>query len=150
MKLRPVTEQDSENIIKWRNDPRISKFFFEKITFTLKGHKKWFKEYLKRLDREVYFIIEKEGTDIGTISIKDIKDGRGEVVRVLIAPEFQGKGHGCKALNKLSEYAKNRGISKLYVFIYNHNISSRHSFGKAGYRFIEEKADRCLYEKELR
>ena len=113
MKLRPVTENDGPQIVKWRNDPRISKFFFQKTTLTLDGQKEWFKGYLTRSNREIYFVIENDGLDIGTIGVNDIKDGAGEVTRLLVDPEYQGKNCGFQALKQLDEYVKKKRGAKI-------------------------------------
>lgn len=149
MILRPVTERDSEKITTWRNDPTIKPFFFEKSEFTIEGHLAWFRKYKERLDHEIYFMIIHEGAEIGTVSIQDIREARGEVCRLLISPELQGKGYGKLALDRLTEYARQRGLTKLYAHIYSHNQASRRSFEKSGFRFVRESSDRCYYEKNI-
>ena len=105
-----------------------------------------FQNYMTRLDREIYFIIEVEGQGVGTVSIADMVDGKGEVVRFLVAPEHQGRGYGSEALRLAVGYAAEQGVDSLYANIYEDNAASRRSFEKAGFEHLRTEAGICYYE----
>ena len=39
--LRPMTEKDTENIVRWRNEAFVRENFIYQKPFTAEGHKHW-------------------------------------------------------------------------------------------------------------
>ena len=42
--LRPITEKDSANIVKWRNSEKVRKHCMTKAAITLESHMKYYRE----------------------------------------------------------------------------------------------------------
>lgn len=67
--LRRLTEDKIELVRNWRNDPKISSTMFYQEYITPEMQKAWFD---KIKDKDLYFIIEYNGEEIGVINVKDI------------------------------------------------------------------------------
>lgn len=68
--LKRLTEDKIEMVRCWRNDPKISQYMFFRQHITSEMQKKWFQSVDN--DRNLYYIIEYKGEDIGLINVKDI------------------------------------------------------------------------------
>lgn len=79
--LRPVVEEDSEFILRLRNDENVSKYL-PKLNVSVEQQKVWINK--QRIDHDSYYFIfeSKEGLPLGTISYYDIVDNHGESGRV--------------------------------------------------------------------
>lgn len=40
--IRPITAEDTENIVRWRNSPSVMQNFIFRIPLTPEGHMHWF------------------------------------------------------------------------------------------------------------
>ena len=54
--LKPMEWKDTENIIHWRNQPFVRKWFIDQRLFTKEGHMAWVEEMI-HTGRAVQFII---------------------------------------------------------------------------------------------
>ena len=43
LSLRPITEADTADIVRWRNDPEVWKYFIFREPFTPAMHRDWLK-----------------------------------------------------------------------------------------------------------
>ena len=74
--LNRVTEDKIELIRQWRNSPKISQYMKYRGIISEEDQKQWFKSVNN--EKNLYYIIEYKGAEIGLINIKDIKDHSGE------------------------------------------------------------------------
>lgn len=68
--FRRLTEDKTELVRNWRNDPKITQFMEYREYITSGMQREWFKKVNN--DRNYYFIVEYEGQEIGLVNIKDI------------------------------------------------------------------------------
>ncbi len=66
--VRPVTEADLENIMRWRMDPDITKYMNTDPQLTLEGQKRWFARISADADVR-YWIVEVDGAPAGVINL---------------------------------------------------------------------------------
>ena len=71
--LRPITLDDTDLIVKWRNTPRVKKNFIFKDTFTSEIHERWMNTKIKK-GEAIQYIIEAKGIPIGSVYFKDITE----------------------------------------------------------------------------
>ena len=70
--LRPMTEKDTENIVRWRNEAFVRENFIYQKPFTAEGHKHW-AETMVNTGRAVQFIIcTQEEKPVGSVYLRDI------------------------------------------------------------------------------
>ena len=71
--LRPMTGEDTDNIIKWRNTDFVRRNFIYQEPFTRQGHETWTRDMIST-GKAVQFIICEKGTDrpVGSVYLRDI------------------------------------------------------------------------------
>ncbi len=76
LKLRPITEDDLDMVLRWRNSEAVRRFMLNDHIITQKEHADWYQSISNDPSCE-WHIAEFRGKPIGVISITDIrhKDG---------------------------------------------------------------------------
>ena len=74
--LRKITEEDLEQIMRWRMDPEITRYMNTDPKLTLEGQKKWFAKVQQDPDVS-YWIIQIDGTPAGVINYTGLTDPAG-------------------------------------------------------------------------
>lgn len=138
--LRLMTRDDTENIIKWRNNDVVrSQFIYQKL-FTKESHEKWI-ETMIDTDKVVQMVIMLVEGDrpIGSVYIRDIdkEHKKGEYGVFIGEEDCLGKGYGTEAAELMTEYAfEYIGLHKLMLRVYADNERAIRSYEKAG--FVKE------------
>ena len=70
--LIPLNEKFLPDIVRLRNQDRSKYYLNQNLVLTLDMQKKWYNDYLKRLNDIYWCIQNKEGIIIGTIRLYDI------------------------------------------------------------------------------
>ena len=67
--IRPITYDDTEDIIRWRNSDFVRSRFIDQTLFTKESHEKWLKNFVEtgKVDVTIY----KDVTSMGTIKKDD-------------------------------------------------------------------------------
>lgn len=76
--LRPVREDDLEQIMVWRMDEDITKYMNTNPKLTLEGQKKWFASVSVNPDVR-YWVIEVDGTPAGVLNLTGLTNPDGEL-----------------------------------------------------------------------
>ena len=135
--LRKVLKKDWDYILKLRNEPNFSKFFYNQKKISKKEHYNYL-EKQKKNSGFVNWIISYGKKDVGYVRILD------EDVSIMIDQKFHSKGIGVNALKILEENAKNLSIKKLIGKMMIDNKSSQKIFLKNNF-----KLKMYWYEKQL-
>ena len=146
--LRPMEEQDTGNIVRWRNSSRVRCCFIYREDFTSESHQKW-TDTMIHTGRAIQFILcEKESRrPVGSVYFRDIDDKKQEAeYGIFIGEESAaGRGYGSEAARLAVEYAfKQLGLEKVVLRVFTDNIPAIKSYEKAG--FVKEgilKAVEC-------
>ena len=135
--LRPVTVEDTADIIRWRNSEDVRRYFIYQKPFTAEGHKMW-------LEKEIFagkgfqFIVCKTKDDkpIGCAYLRnyDSHSRKAEYGFFLGEVEERGKGIGKEMLNLTMKFAfEELGLHKLYARAFANNMPSVKSFLSCGF-----------------
>lgn len=115
--LRPMTEEDAEAVVRWRNNPEIRRWLFSRDPLTVESHLKWFQR--SKPDRVDYVVcLKKTGRPVGTVSFTRIDPaaGRAEAGKMLGEPALWGKGLMGEAFRIWMAFGFERiGLSYIYV-----------------------------------
>ncbi len=138
--LRPMTEQDTDLIIAWRNSEEVRKHFIYQGLFTREGHLNWLYHVVEP-GKAVQMIICELGTDrpLGSVYIRDIdRDNRkGEYGIFIGEDDARGRGIGTAAAGLMIRYAFEKlKLHRLFLRVYADNIRAINSYEKAG--FVKE------------
>lgn len=137
--LFPLNEQTSEKYRILRNNKNIHKWFFHSSEISELQQKEWFETYKNRED-DIMFSIhlnDEKRTFIGANAIYAIQeeDKMAEYGRVIIDPQFTGRGFGYSATLAACIFAKNvLKLNKLVLEVYKENIAALNMYRKAGFK----------------
>ncbi len=133
--IRPINENDTNNIVRWRNNPNVQRNFIYQNTFTIESHMKWYKE--KVITKKVYqFIIEYEGRPVGSIYLRDVDyDNRKAEYGIFIGEDdMRGKGIGGAASRQIIDFAFNTlKLHKVFLRVLGENQAAIRSYEKVGF-----------------
>ncbi len=132
IELIPISEKDTEYIIKLRNDLKIANNFFSDPPVYDFKHKKWINNLENAIDMIIYYNSEK----VGRIYIYNI-DYKNEKCEYGIAldPEYSGKGIAYKASKLLLDYVfSNLKIRKVYLELFSDNLRAKSLYEKIGFK----------------
>ncbi|RKJ68109.1 GNAT family N-acetyltransferase [Roseburia sp. 1XD42-69] len=137
IKLVPIDEHDTSNVIRWRNNVRDK--FISRDLFTIESHTKWLNEVVKR-GKAAQFIIEtKQDGKVGSVFLKDIdKNNQKAEFGIFIGESSAwGKGYGSEAAKLIIQYGFERlQLHKIMLRVFSENSHAIRSYEKAG--FVQE------------
>ncbi len=135
--LRPMTEDDTDLIVCWRNKPSVRNYFIYQAPFTREGHLHWLHEVVEKGCAAQMMICDKE-TDkpVGSVYIRDIDHThhKGEYGIFIGEEEARGKGIGTLAAKKMIQYGfEELGLHRIYLRVLAGNEQAVRSYEKAGF-----------------
>ncbi len=157
MRLRKAVKEDSEAILRLRNQSHVRRNSFRNEIIDETTHRVWFTASLRNPCREIYVATEK-GKIIGLVRADFIVTVIG--TKMKIAAELSyflnlkhcGKGYGTrmvKAAEKMARLDDNRFI-QYQARTLPKNKASNHLLGKLGYHMSEWDNGSILWVKEAK
>ena len=137
--LRPITENDAANIVKWRNSEKVHKHCMTKAPITMESHMQYYRDKVLT-GKNIQFIVERIEEELGlaaypiaTIYLKDVdnENHRCELC-VFTSSDVEWETEGqILATKMLLEKAFNEyGMHKVYSRVfYNEGIEMLKSAG---------------------
>lgn len=135
--LRPITSEDTELIVKWRNQDNVKKYFFYRGEFTAESHERWLEERVKT-GQVIQFVVCLKENDrpVGSTFLRDVDmvHNKAEFGFFLGEEEVRGRGIGKEILNLTVNYAfEVVGLHRVYARAYETNKPSVGSFLSCGF-----------------
>ena len=136
--LRPITKEDTDLIIQWRNSEAVRPYFIYQKPFTREGHENWLKTMIET--RKGYqFIACENDTDrpVGCTYLRDLdrENSHVEYGVFLGGEEYKGKGIGTEILSLTLQFAfKELKVHKVFARAFSDNEPSIHCFLKGGFQ----------------
>lgn len=154
--LRPMTEDDTDRIIRWRNSEAVRTNFIYRELFTRQSQKQWM-ETMVKTGRVAQMIIcvraglnekEREEKPVGSVYIRDIDHihHKGEFGIFIGEEEARGRGIGTVTAKLMIRYAfEELGLHKLFLRVFADNTRALNSYERAGFeREAYLKDDVCI------
>ena len=147
--LRPISEEDTDMVLLWRNSDKTVRNFYYRVPVTKEDHKKWLSEKVETGQVWQYIVCLKEGEiPIGCVYVQHIDERSLEGETGLFFSENgpAGQGYGTESLILFSEEVcfKKLGLLRLNAKVQSANEASRHVHEKAGYKLIRTvKGEKC-------
>lgn len=147
--LRPMTYEDTDNIVAWRNSDAVRKNFIYQELFTREGHENWIHNMVET-GKVVQMIICELSTDkpLGSVYIRDIDrlHSKAEYGIFIGDPSARGRGIGTATAKLMLRYCfEEEGLHRVYLRAFATNIQAIRSYEKAG--FVREallRDDVCI------
>ena len=138
--LRPITMDDTQNILKWRNSIEVKKYFCMQQDLTKEQHEWWLKNRVETGCVIQYIIVDQQtNQDLGTVYIRDIDEEHlnGEFGIYIGEAVSRNKGIGTIAMDMICDYAfKELKLHKIFLRVLADNLAAIKVYKKNG--FIEE------------
>lgn len=136
--LRPITPEDTEDIIRWRNSEAVRTHFIYQKPFTRQSHEAWLRDMVDT-GRVVQMMICLKENDkaVGSVYIRDIDPvyKKGEYGIFIGEPEARGCGIGTLAAELMIRYAfETLGLHRLFLRAFADNRQALRSYEKAGFQ----------------
>lgn len=147
--LRPITLEDTDLIIAWRNSDAVRKYFIYQAPFTRQGHENWIRTKVNT-GKVVQMMICNISDDkpLGSVYIRDIdrEHNKAEYGMFVGEPQARGRGVGTCAVKLMLRYCfEEEGLHRVYMRVFADNLQSIRSCEKGG--FVKEgclKDDVCI------
>lgn len=157
VKIRPITMEDTELIVKWRNKESVRKHFIFRDDFTIEMHKNWMKTKVET-GEVVQFIIESHddsngngnGVPIGSVYFRDVDmKNRSAEFGIFIGEDcIRGKGLGTEATRLFVEYGfQTLGLHRIMLRVLKENERALKSYLNVGFE-VEGCAREMVYLDE--
>ncbi len=135
--LRPMTFEDTEHIVKWRNEDAVRKNFIYQALFTKESHENWIRTMVDT-GKVVQMMICETRTNhaVGSVYVRDIdKTHHKAEYGIFIGEEYaRGKGYGTAAAKLMIRYCfKEMLLHRLFLRVYADNAQAIRSYEKAGF-----------------
>lgn len=142
IRLRPMGTEDTEQIIRWRNQEWVCRNFIYQKPFTKEGHLEWIRTQVTPGYAVQFIISLPDGRDIGTVYLRDIdrEQAIAEYGIFIGEKDALGRGYGTAAAGAALAYAFGRlSLDRVFLRVLADNIGARRSYEKAGFRMTDRK-----------
>lgn len=147
--LRPITREDTDLIVAWRNNEEVRKYFIYQAPFTREGHLNWITNMVETGKVIQMIICDLDGdTPLGSVYIRDIdrQHSKAEYGMFVGEKTARGRGVGTAAARLMLDYSfREEKLHRIYMRVFASNEQSIRSCEKAG--FIKEgllREDVCI------
>ncbi len=147
--LRPMTYEDTDFIVAWRNSDAVRKNFIYQALFTRESHESWIRTKVETGEVVQMIICDLE-TDkpLGSVYIRDIDRHHSKAEYGIFIGEAsaRGRGVGTAAAKLMLQYCfEEERLHRIYLRAFADNAQAIRSYEKAG--FVQEgllKDDVCI------
>jgi RimJ/RimL family protein N-acetyltransferase len=140
VKIRQIRNSDASISYKWRNDPDVWKYTFNRpnIVVTPKIERQWVESVLKTPNRKTFAIcVGKSEKYVGNVQLLDITDKSGELGIFIGEKRYWGKGIGRKAIKLIVSFAKNvLKLESMFLSVKKDNITAVKCYEHCGFKQI--------------
>lgn len=138
--LRPMTIEDTEAIVTWRNQDSVRRYFVYQEPFTRESHLSWIRNMVEPGKVVQMMICDMEtDTALGSVYVRDIdyRHRKGEYGIFIGEDSARGRGIGTAAAKLMIEYCfRELHLHKLFLRAFTENRQAIRSYEKAG--FVQE------------
>jgi len=135
--LREIGDDDTANIVKWRNSADVIKNFFIQDVLTEEQHRFWLNNKVRTGAVAQFIIIDKEtSTPVGSTFLRDIdpKNKKAEYGIFIGESCARGKGLGSEAAVLITDFGfKQLNLNRVYLRVFAHNANAIKSYENAGF-----------------
>lgn len=136
--LRPMTYDDTDLIVSWRNRDDVRKNFIYQELFTRESHENWIRTKVETgyVVQTIICDIETD-TPYGSVYIRDIDTHhkKAEYGIFIGVPEARDRGIGTAAARLMLRYSfEEAGLHRIYLRAFADNMQAIGSYEKAGFK----------------
>lgn len=148
--LRPITDADTDLIVRWRNNPEVRKNFIFRDKFTPQMHRKWMQGKVAKGD-VVQFIIHERENDrpIGSVYYRDIDQTNSSAEYGIFIGEndARGKRYGTEAARLFVKFGFDTLLlHRISLRVLADNTQAYRSYEKVGFQYEGTAKDMVLLD----
>ena len=136
--LRPITDADTDDIVRWRNDPEVWRYFLFREPFTPEMHRAWLRDKVAAGRVVQYIITEREsGRSVGSVYFRDVdpKNESAEYGIFIGEASARRRGIGTETAKLFTDFGLNvLHLHRISLKVLGGNEIARRSYEKAGFR----------------
>ncbi len=136
--LRSISDRDTGDILRWRNNENVRKYFIDQRLLREEDHIKWLRTKVSTQEVVQFIILSKENWHpVGTAYLKNIdkKHKKAEYGIFIGEEQLLGKGIGTLVTKRMIRFAfEECDLHKLYLRVYEDNKRAVASYEKAGFQ----------------
>lgn len=148
VKLRPITIEDTANILRWRNSNDVQKNFIYQQDITREEHLDWLKNKVATGEVAQFIITDiSSGQEIGSVYLRDIDyDSKRAEFGIFIGEnEARGRGLGEAATAQILEYGfETLQLKKIFLRVFADNLPAIKCYQKTGFSINNKKEMRII------
>ena len=140
--LRPMTVEDTDRIVTWRNRDFVRRNFIYQEPFTREGHLSWIQDQVETGHVVQFMICLSDDREIGSVYFRDIdrQEGVAEYGIFIGEEEALGRGYGTAAARLALRFAfEDMQLRTIFLRFLADNIAARKSYENAGFRMTDRK-----------
>lgn len=138
--LRELTLNDTDKIVRWRNQDFVLENFIDRTLITNASHISYFHQRVETgLVKQ--FIIECDGVDIGTTFLRDIDHQlkQAEFGIFIGEKDYLSKGIGAMAAKLIVNYGFDElNLKKIFLRVLTGNVRAQRSYEKVGFHLDDQ------------
>ncbi len=140
LRLVPISMEDTENILRWRNSPAVAKNFVFRDTLTKEIHENWLREKVTRGNAVQYILCMKDcERRIGSVYLRDVEriNQSAEFGIYIGESDLRGLGLGSEATSAIVRFGfEQLGLHRIFLRVFETNTHAIRCYKKAG--FVKE------------
>ena len=172
VRIRPITEADTDKIIAWRNAPSVMEHFIYRTPLTRDDHLNWFHNRVQTGEVAQFMIIDEEmEQEVGSVYLRDIdrQNQKCEYGIFIGEDSCRGKGIGSAAARLALDYAfgelklnrvflaarlalgyafETLGLNRVFLRVFAENLRAQKSYENAGFRYEGTFRDDVIIDGE--
>ena len=140
--LRPISESDTDNIVRWRNKKIVQNNFIFREKFTPEMHNHWLNTKVKSGEVIQYIMLDEIGKPFGSIYYRDIDPiSKTAEFGIFIGEEDHiSRGYGQEAMRLFIDFGINElGLKKIDLRVIESNERAYHVYKKMGFKVISSQ-----------
>lgn len=148
--LRGINESDTDNIVSWRSDPDVYKYFKQPHKISAAEHNNWYNtSYLFNANRFDWMGLEKESSNrIGIFGL--VREGNIAEINYILSPNAQHKGYAAEGVMSMIKYASaNWNTHTIIAEIHKDNTPSLVFIKRLGFELDSSDGEFEIYKKEV-
>ena len=138
LSLRPITDADTPNIVRWRNDPEVWRYFLFREPFTPEMHRAWLKNKVETGKVIQYIIVEGEsGKSVGSVYFRDVDEKNESAEYGIFIGETwaRRRGLGTETARLFTAFGLDvLRLHRISLKVLGGNEIARRSYEKAGFQ----------------
>lgn len=152
--LRPITLDDTDLIVKWRNNPSVVQNFIFREKFTKEMHENWMHSKVET-GQVIQYIVEekKSGRPIGSVYFRDVNEtyDSAEFGIFIGEDDARGKGYGKEMTSLFVRYGfESLGLHRIQLRLVKGNAAAARTYSSVGFRKEGEFRDMVKLNGEYR